>query len=83
MTTSDLTLFNPLLSFIWHLNLAIVGMIEDCNCGYIMIYDFQNYTLGHATKITPSMIRRAMHVYKVSFENNLTIFDFFFNLRKL
>ncbi|EFA04911.1 retinol-binding protein pinta [Tribolium castaneum] len=64
LMTKDLACFNPLLTFLWHFNLAIVGMIEDCNRGYVLIYDFQNYGLSHVTKITPTMVKRASEIYK-------------------
>ncbi|XP_044260260.1 clavesin-2-like [Tribolium madens] len=64
LVTKDLTCFHPLLTFIWHFNLAIVGMIEDCHCGHVLIYDLQNYGLSHVTKITPTMVKRASEIYK-------------------
>jgi hypothetical protein len=56
---------NPILTFVWTLNVFLVRVQEDVSGRDVFILDLSGCTFKHFTKITPTMIKMAVQVYKV------------------
>ncbi|XP_068901094.1 alpha-tocopherol transfer protein-like [Tenebrio molitor] len=55
------------LAFIWSLNVIVLRILEDVCVGEIRIFDLEFYAFKHFSKVTPSMIKMFVEIYKKVF----------------
>jgi hypothetical protein len=58
------------LAFIWSLNVIVLRILEDVCVGEIRIFDLEFYAFKHFSKVTPSMIKMYVEIYKVLIREN-------------
>lgn len=66
LTSADSDRFDPYLFFAWTLCVAEIRLNEDFCTGDVILCDLSCTGLGHLTKVTPILLKKAATVTEVS-----------------